>query len=631
MRKNKKVIVSVSYLTYLLIFSVIVLSFSVSNAKLGNAYELKSNNGGPRYSNATLISDGYNGVYWNNGSSGYPSIATDNQGGVHVVWRDDTNGTWGTDSEIMYSKYTKTTGWTYPLVISDGFDGSYWNDGESYYPTIATDDNGNIHVAWADYTDGPWGTDNEIMYVKFTPKVGWSNVSIVSDGFGGSYWNDGTSSEPSIGVNSEGTVHIVWWDTTDGIWGDDSEIMHAKNTPGAGWSNITLVSDNGIFWNDDTSTDPSIAVESQGTVHVAWEDYTEGPWGGGSRDREIMYAKLTPGSGWTNVTVITGGAASSSDESSTKSTIATDDQGRVYLAWSEFGGDLFGYDAEILFSKFTPGSGWSNASVISDGFGGNYWNDGQSDRPSIDVDDQGNAYLIWDDGSDGPWRFTGGDYEIMYSVYTESTGEWTYPIVISDGFDGSYWNHGNSWLADVAVDNQDGVHVVWWDYSAGPWETDSGDQEIMYVFVEKSGALDKTQPSAFTVSTNADTPDDDGIFVLKWTKSENAEEYSILLEKNATLEEYASGLKDRTFTVLGLSNGSYTFKVEASNEYGTILSNEINITVEIPALSQDLKDGNETLEEDGTPSIPFGNFYLSFLVIGVLSVSIIVYYKQKKE
>jgi len=93
MKNNKEVTISAFYLTYLLTFFVFILTSSVLIAKMGSAYELESNNGGPRYSNATLISDGYNGVYWNNGSSGYPSITADHRGGIHLVWRDDTNGT----------------------------------------------------------------------------------------------------------------------------------------------------------------------------------------------------------------------------------------------------------------------------------------------------------------------------------------------------------------------------------------------------------------------------------------------------------------------------------------------------------------------------------------------------------
>ena len=39
--------------------------------------------------------------------------------------------------EIMYVNYTSTSGWSNATVISDGFDGVYWNDDFSYVPAIA--------------------------------------------------------------------------------------------------------------------------------------------------------------------------------------------------------------------------------------------------------------------------------------------------------------------------------------------------------------------------------------------------------------------------------------------------------------------------------------------------------------
>jgi len=80
---------------------------------------------------------------------------------VHVVWYDETDGEWGTDTEIMYAKRT-AAGWSNVTIISD--DSTGWNDGSSEFPDIAIDGNGNLHVVWSDDTDGEWGTDKEIMY-----------------------------------------------------------------------------------------------------------------------------------------------------------------------------------------------------------------------------------------------------------------------------------------------------------------------------------------------------------------------------------------------------------------------------------------------------------------------------------
>ncbi len=51
-------------------------------------------------------------------------------------------------------------------MISD--DETGWNTGASYLPAIAVDGSGTVHVVWYDYTDGAWGTDKEIMYCAYT-------------------------------------------------------------------------------------------------------------------------------------------------------------------------------------------------------------------------------------------------------------------------------------------------------------------------------------------------------------------------------------------------------------------------------------------------------------------------------
>jgi len=347
---------SISILVYLLIiwgfFSIVKFDISVPTYKIGGfgeSFTVKTSSS--NYANATVISDGFGGVYWNDGGSYGPSIAMDNSGNVHVVWVDGTDGPWGTDLEIMYVNYSSSAGWSNVTVISDGFGGVYWNDGSSYDPSIAIDNSGNVHVVWDDTTAGPWGTDREIMYVNYSSSAGWSNATVISDGFGGVYWNDGVSECPSIAIDNSGNVHVVWHDTTNGPWGTDYEIMYVNYYSSAGWSNATVISDGfeGVYWNDGFSELPSIAIDNGGNVHVVWDDDTAGPWG---TDNKIMYV------------------------------------------------------------KYSSSAGWSNATVISDGFGGVYWNDGGSYESSIAVDNGGNVHVVWEDYTAGPW---GTDPEIMYT------------------------------------------------------------------------------------------------------------------------------------------------------------------------------------------------------------------------
>jgi len=474
-----------SLITYFIIlqfffcgFLVVALNPTIPSSSTYNYYDLKSS--AVDFSNATVISDGYGGSYWNDGSSEYPAIAIDSNDKIHAVWLDKTDGVWGTDVEIMYATYTTATGWSNATVISDGYGGSYWNDGDSYTPAITVNSSNAVHVVWDDTTDGVWGTDVEIMYATYTTATGWSNATVISDGYGGSYWNDGDSYAPAITVNSSNAVHVVWYDDTDGVWGSDYEIMHATYTTATGWSNATVISDGygGSYWNDGGSYNPAITVNSSNAVHVVWEDATDGIWGS---DYEIMHAMYTTATGWSNATVISDGYGGSywNDDGSFNPAIAIDSSDKVQVVWNDKTDGVWSTDVEIMYATYTTATGWSNATVISDGYGGSYWNDADSYDPAIAVDNSDRVHVVWYDQTDGVW---GNDNEIMYATYTIAT-EWSNATVISDGYGGSYWNDGHSWDPAMAI-NTNQVHVVWEDETHGAWGTD---REIMYTNIEIPG------------------------------------------------------------------------------------------------------------------------------------------------
>jgi hypothetical protein len=245
------------------------------------------------WSNTMVISDGYNGTYWNNAASNDPAITADGLGNVYVVWEDDTNGvgTWGTDVEIMHVVYSPSTGWSDAAVISDGHNGIYWNSGPSNDPAIAIGSGNIIYVVWEDTLAGAaWGGDTEIMYSSYSESTGWILPRVISDGFDGTYWNVGLSVNPDIIIDANGVVHVLWDDFTSGVWGSDYEIMHANYTISNGWSNVTIISDGygGVYWNNGNSQ--YVATKyGNGKVHVVWSDTTDGIWG---VDTEIMYSNI---------------------------------------------------------------------------------------------------------------------------------------------------------------------------------------------------------------------------------------------------------------------------------------------------------------------------------------------------
>ena len=69
-----------SLILYVLIFQfffcgllVVALNPTIASFSPGNNYDLKSS--AVDFSNATVVSDGFNSIYWNDGDSGDPAIA----------------------------------------------------------------------------------------------------------------------------------------------------------------------------------------------------------------------------------------------------------------------------------------------------------------------------------------------------------------------------------------------------------------------------------------------------------------------------------------------------------------------------------------------------------------------------
>ncbi|MFX1392667.1 MAG: hypothetical protein ACFFAH_03750 [Promethearchaeota archaeon] len=481
---------------------------SISRSKYNSYPKIKSSS--LPYTNITVISDGYQDVWWNNMTSEKPDIVVDDSNNLHVVWQDETQGKWGggsSDTEIMYVKYTAVKGqWSNITVISDGYNGQYWNNGISKTPDIAVDEFDNLHVVWEDETQGRWSnspSDTEIMYVNYTTATGqWSNITVISDGYQDIWWNNMTSVEPNIVVDDSNNLHVVWEDETQGRWSNnpfDTEIMYVNCTTATGqWSNITVISDgyNGQYWNNGISQTPDIAVDEFDNLYVVWEDKTQGRWSNSPSDTEIMYVNCTTATGqWSNITVISDGYNDQYWNAgfSMKPKIAVDDFYNLHVVWCEYSKGIWGgtsSDTEIMYVNYTvAASQWSNITVISDGYQGVWWNDMTSEEPDIDVDDFNNLHVVWRDTTFGKWGGGVGDAEIMYVKYTTITGQWSNITVISDGYQGEYWNTFSSYGPKIALDGSNIIHVVWEDYTPGKWQDNSGDTEIMYC----SGIKDQKQ------------------------------------------------------------------------------------------------------------------------------------------
>ncbi|MBN1216006.1 MAG: exo-alpha-sialidase [Candidatus Lokiarchaeota archaeon] len=539
------------------------------------------------YNNITIISDGYNGTIWNNQNSYYPASVIDTQGNIHVVWQDHTDGLWGTDEEIMYANYTEVNGWSNATVISDGYQGFYWNDDYSWEPDIYVDINGTIHVVWYDDTDGVWGSNEVIMYVS-NNGTGWSNVTIISEGYQGFYWNDALNHEPCITGDADGNLYVLWTYADVEALPQVLALMCANYTKPYGWSNVSIVDD------DTFPTQQKVAVDNNGILHAVWMSYPPGLL------FSISYANYSQENGWSNSIII----SSDFDDHSRYPDIAIDSDNNIHVVWADETDGIWGTDMEIIYIKHIEGIGWSDAMVISDGYNGVYDNTGDSIIPSISVDTRGTVHVVWEDDTEGIWGGGPSDSEIMYADYNEGYS-WSKPIVISDGYNGNYWNDKESSYTVISTDLNNTVHIIWQDSTEGIWGVD---KEIMY----KKLLPDKAPPILDLSSDFSYREGETGNFIYWQANDMHPAIYSISRNGSNIESDFWRNMELNSINIDGLTAGLYIYRFNISDQFGYYNIDTITITV----LTKP------------TSTIPFSNSWIFISIISLIGIAI--YVKKKK-
>ena len=326
-------------------------------------------------------------------NSNHATIAVDSAGNLHVVWEDLTNyGGSGTDYDIFYKRWnTISSTWAMTEVVSTE------STGNSYFPTIAVDGAGSVHVAWQDLTNyGGSGTDYDIFYKRWNATSStWTTTEVVSTE------STAHSMDSTIAVDVAGNVHVTWEDLTNyGGSGTDYDIFYKRwNFISSTWTTTEVVSTE----STSNSFSSTIAVDVAGNVHVAWEDLTN--YGGSGADQDTFYKRWnTISSTWTTTEVI----STESTSTSSYPMIMVDDAKNAHVVWhdqTDYGGS--GTDADIFYKRWNATSStWTTTEVVSTE------STDASVSPTIAVDGAGNTHVAWEDAMN--YDGSGTDWDIFY-------------------------------------------------------------------------------------------------------------------------------------------------------------------------------------------------------------------------
>jgi hypothetical protein len=331
------------------------------------------------------ISDYEQAHYWTHTfSSGGHSLARSGEA-LYAVWYDVRRG----NSDVYFAKSTdggRTFG-PNKRVNDDT------TTAVQYKPGIGVDGQGTIYIAWRDGRKG----NADIFFARSTDGgKTFSKNSQLNDDRGVAYQGN-----PTLAVNTKGLVAVAWSDARNGK--DDIYITVSKDQ-GRTFSGNRRV-------NDDPETlshsHPSVAVDEQEGVHVAWEDFRN--------DNSDIYWAVSRDGGATfspnrKVNDDSGPAPQISPS------LAIGPSGRIFVAWGDFRNSAVELsppnaatgeeqhwevsragNADIYFAESTDGGkSFSANHRLNDDPG-----TAAQAFPSLTVNPQGGVAVAWEDFRNG--------------------------------------------------------------------------------------------------------------------------------------------------------------------------------------------------------------------------------------
>jgi uncharacterized protein YegL len=259
------------------------------------------------------------GISNNHFVDGGPSIAISPDGIPYVAWVDSSLG----DSEIYIKKWNGSY-WAEVGTGSASGGGISDNDRYSWQPSVTISPEGTPYVAWMDYSGG-----GAQIYVRRWNGNIWEEIGLMSASYGG-ISNCGQSENPAIAVALDGTPYVTW--RAEHQDGDASRWnIYVRRWDGSSWEEVGSGSATagGISANIGTSTNPSIAIDSNHKVYVTWQDSSSG-------NIEI-YVKRWDGSSWVEVGAgsASGGGISNNIGQSWNPSLAISQSNIPYITWTD--------------------------------------------------------------------------------------------------------------------------------------------------------------------------------------------------------------------------------------------------------------------------------------------------------
>ncbi len=232
-----------------------------------------------------------------------------------------------------------------------------------------------------------------------------------------------TTQHPRAAIDPTAYLHVTWMEGNDGAYGPAYVRGQHQNWPAWEWAAPA---------NNQGYTNPAIARDGAGTVHLVWASS-----GSGKPPYDIWYASKPAGGSWSTPINL-----SNDGDNTVYPDIAVDSLGNIWVVWQV----TYGNGDTDVNGRYKPDGGpWG--AVVQIGYSG-----AQDQNPRIAIDGANTPHVVWRNSSiDGNW-------EILYSKYV--SGHWTGAANISA-------TSTHSHFPSIAASGNN-VYVAWEDEINGP-------------------------------------------------------------------------------------------------------------------------------------------------------------------
>jgi len=402
------------------------------------------------------------------GWSSAPTIATDQQNNLYVAWAAD-----GPPAGVRVWYQRGSASATVPIPNTSAVDRN---------PALTMDGQGNAHLAW----EGPAGERSQIFYARgtwggATPTLTWTNPITISPVISTGINNAYLARIAATTWNGEPQLHVLWmemYNPVPGVW-----TYRQMYRQWRAWTNQWLAP---VVLNENVSFsgNPTLAIAPTGRVGVTFYESIAASYRVRYRECNLVSANgnCSDAARWTNVETVAPSTGANPH-------LAFDAGSNAHIIWQGFannGAKTIGYSTKPVTS-----TQWLTATVLGT-MSSNYSLDM---FPVIGGGTPNHLYAVW------------GDWAVNSSV---NYRQW----------DGQHWlanqtldkptGYGERWGA-LAMDSFNRAHLVWqgqggeiWYAAARQTFTEIGKCALTEYYDTQNFRIyyTRTYPNVWTVNPN---------------------------------------------------------------------------------------------------------------------------------